>query len=144
MLAAALLMFPAATPALAAPVAPPSAPEAGLLARYSKVKTSSKVEGAKAVLQKKVESAKSKSANAPKAKAATASSTGQSVTRRHASSQEVPVRVYIWTLHVCIQISRSTVSSLHRHLITFPAPRLVRAQEALARSSNRSPQPPPN
>jgi len=51
-----------------------AAPEplsSNLLERYSKVKTSEKVTGAKAVLVKKVEYAKQTATNAPKSKAAT-------------------------------------------------------------------------
>lgn len=68
-LAAALLVVSSAveTPtALAGPELSQSSP---LLERYNKVKTSEKVVGAKAVLNKKVESARQAAVNAPKPKA---------------------------------------------------------------------------
>jgi len=68
-LAAALLMVSSAVDSPAAHAAPEPL-SSNLLERYSKVKTSEKVTGAKAVLVKKVESAKQTATNAPKSKAA--------------------------------------------------------------------------
>ena len=67
MAAAALVASSAITPAPALAAETAADP---LLSRYSKVKTGSQVEGAKAVLQRKVEAAKQEALNAPKAKAA--------------------------------------------------------------------------
>ena len=67
-LAAALLVVPSAVETPAALAGPELSQGSPLLERYSKVKASEKVVGAKAVLSKKVESAKQAAVNAPKQK----------------------------------------------------------------------------